>query len=459
MKRAYIRLWVVGLVINLSVPLASAAVRVSAQATEASLFVSSFKVTSSSGQFVELHNSGTEPIDMGQVQLAYYNHYDVQKATSSKLVSLSGTLPAGGYYLVNDSTMNLCYQTMAASASLSFSSTAGLVQVHRLQQSTAGGSISSTVIDSVAWSKTATPYAQTLPANANTFLLRQWAEQEAPHASGGTWLSVQPSIDDPCVYESILTADPTDQDFTLLPGSLPPIRYVAAPATGAAVNRNIGMMAPVINELLPNPASPQTDAADEFIELYNPNTTSFDLTGFKLAFGSTNPRSYSFPEGTVLPPGSFTAFTSADTSISLSNSEAQTWLLDPAGQIVSQSEPYRDADDGQAWVLENGTWRWTAVPTPNELNAITQEAGASQERTAAVLGISDTSGGLGTATANQSNPAGGAPTQDDAAPLHPAVLAGVGMLAVGYGLYEYRHDLGNRIFQLRRYLRLRRALR
>lgn len=459
MKRAGILARVVGLVIILSVPLANAAVRVSAQTLEPDLLVSSFKVTSSSGQFFELYNNGTEPVDMAQVQLAYYNHYDVQKATSSKLVSLSGSLAPGGYYLVNDSAVNLCYQTMVASASLSFSSTAGLVQVHRLSQSEAGGPISSVISDSVAWSKSTVPSIQTLPSNQAAFLKREWPDEITKTSGGGVWLSVQPSSTDPCVLISVASSEPLSTDFALLPGTLPEVRYVPAASSETAVNRNVGKMAPVVNELLPNPKSPQTDAADEYVELYNPNDSVFDLAGFSLAFGSSSPRTYTFPEGSLLKPKAFTAFTSGDTSISLSNGEAQVWLLDTRGTVVSQSEAYRDAEDGQAWALDNGTWRWTAVPTPNEMNAISQNASASAGRTAAVLGISDTPANSAGTTAGPAAAASTNTAQDDAVPLHPTILAGVGVLALGYAVYEYRHDVGNRIFQFRRYLRLRRALR
>jgi hypothetical protein len=43
--------------------------------------------------------------------------------------------------------------------------------------------------------------------------------------------------------------------------------------------------------------------------------------------------------------------------------------------------------------------------------------------------------------------------------VHPLVLAGVGGLAVAYAIYEYRHDLANRLFQLRGYFAARRSHR
>lgn len=421
------------------------------------LHVHRFHVTSGS-QYFELSNRADEPIDMSKVQLAYYNNYDISKATSSKLVSLSGEVLPNGRYLINDSSVTLCYQTTVASANLGFSTAAGMVQLIYLSQTEVGGAFTSTVLDTVAWSKAAAAEptdVQKLPATKPaSFLERQddYLEQE--------WVERWPSANDPCQYES--SAGPADEPedvFLFLGGALPPVRYVAAVSESTGpINRNVGKSAPIVNELLPNPASPQTDADDEFIELYNPNDSTFDLTGFKLAFGSTNPKKYTFPEGTVLQPKEFKAFTSGDTSISLSNTQAQVWLLDPNEQVIGQSEPYQNAKDGQAWALNQGKWMWTLQPTKDAMNAIALPVVSSEKgkTTAATLGISSTGSTSAGAPSADTAQAG---ELDDAAPLHPGVLAGVGAAAVAYSLYEYRQDLSNRIFQLRRYLRNRQALR
>lgn len=438
----------------------------SQEVDEPGLVISRYKITSSNGQFFELYNNSGSEIDMSTVQLAYYNNYDLSKATSSKLVSLSGTLAPGGFYLVNDSAITMCYQMTVGSATLGFSSTAGMVQLIRLKQETIGGQFTSSVLDFASWTRTAVKGIQTLPATTlpNAFLQRDWPENEPKASSMQKWLTVQPSSADPCVMESTITKEiiKTAPTYTFLPSTLPAVRFVAAPVstTGVAVNRNVGKMAPVINELLPNPASPLTDANDEFVELYNPNSSNFDLSGFKLAYGSNNPRKYTFPEGTLLKPKQFKTFTSGGTSLSLSNTQAQVWLLDPNEKVITTTEPYANAKDGQAWARNGTKWEWTAVPSPNSENTLSPvPSGDSKARsTASILGINQTAGNTpggtvastSTTTPNQLN---------DAAPLHPGILAGVGAAALGYALYEYRHDMANRLFQLRRYLRLRKAAR
>ena len=246
-------------------------------------------------------------------------------------------------------------------------------------------------------------------------------------------------------------------DYVFLGSTLPPVRRVATTTSSSSnkVNRNIGKMAPVINEILPNPASPQTDADDEFIELYNPNDSNFDLTGFKLAFGSKNPKKYTFPEGTVLSSKQFKAFTSGETSISLSNTEAQVWLLDPNDKVITQSEPYTKAKDGQSWSLDSGKWVWTSVPTPNEINVLSSTGSNTKaKQVATVLGISSTKGGAGEAGSVS------APHKlADKMPVNSVVLAVVGLTAIGYALYEYRYDISNKIYELRRYFKNRREIR
>ena len=409
---------------------------------------------STAGQFLELKNTGLNAMDMSRVQIAYYNNYDLSKATSSKLISLSGQLAPNEYYMVNDSAVTLCYQTTVASASLGFSTTSGMLQIIYLEQSEVGGQFSSRVLDSFAWSKSA------VANNNNVVQLPSSKPNSFLQDNEGTWVETWPSASNPCQYETGVGAvdeQGESGDYVFLGSTLPPVRRVATTTSSSSnkVNRNIGKMAPVINEILPNPASPQTDADDEFIELYNPNDSNFDLTGFKLAFGSKNPKKYTFPEGTVLSSKQFKAFTSGETSISLSNTEAQVWLLDPNDKVITQSEPYTKAKDGQSWSLDSGKWVWTSVPTPNEINVLSSTGSNTKaKQVATVLGISSTKGGAGEAGSDS------APHKlADKMPVNSVVLAVVGLTAIGYALYEYRYDISNKIYELRRYLKNRREIR
>lgn len=247
----------------------------------------------------------------------------------------------------------------------------------------------------------------------------------------------------------------------------PPATIISLAGTGGTVAPFIpvsdkGLLAPQLSEILPNPTSPKTDAKDEFIELYNPNQRAFDLSGFILESGSTTSsrhHRYTFPAGTQLPPNSFKAFYSSMTHLSLSNSGGQVWLLDPFENLVNKTEAYATAKDGQAWVLANGVWYWTLAPTPDKANLVNEPAGkaAKGKKTAtvngkpvtAVKGAAATAGGVTGSLAEATEPT----------PVHPWTLAAVAAIALLYGAYEYRHDLGNKLYQFRKHLAARRANR
>lgn len=142
-------------------------------ATTPSLVVSQLKITSNDGQFVTLFNTTNTPLDMSKYQLQYFNNYDLSKATSSRLIARSGIVPPHSYYMINDSSLLLCYKLTINSTSLGFSSMAGIIQVLGIQQSKPGGSVISIMQDYVGWSKSAMVGAQTLPSGTNVFLQRQ----------------------------------------------------------------------------------------------------------------------------------------------------------------------------------------------------------------------------------------------------------------------------------------------
>jgi len=305
---------------------------------------------------------------------------------------------------------------------------------------------------------------------------------------------------------------PTNPGNQLVAGPPPPALIIQAddnqqPAGGSIPTSDVGLAAPIINELLPNPAAPLSDNEDEFIELYNSNDKVFDLTGFKLQVGTRSHRGFNFPAGTTLPPHGFVAFYSIDTGLSLSNTGGQVRLLDPLDNVISQTDIYGSAKEGQSWALGNGSWYWSVSPTPSSLNIIdlpkvpADPAANNEESKLAAPSTQPESSFVNTApinaptnkakvkatstakrTTSTSKPAAKAPktaksqavstnnsvaqpaaSQPKPTPqgssLHIGVLAGVGGLALLYALYEYRHDLANRVYQFRRYRETRRAAR
>lgn len=431
-----------------------------------SLVISQLKITSSNGQFITLYNSTDVPLDMGKYQVEYFNSYDLNKATSSRLIALSGSLPPHSYFMLNDDSLLLCYRLTVDSISLGLSSTSGFIEVLSAGQASPGGPVSPIVQDYVGWSKSAASGAQTLPANASAFLRRlpvgDGGEPVIAQAGSGAWQAVRPDDGNPC---NLVTDGATPTEVTIGAGQLfaadePPATIIAMDGSAASPETSIpaadiGLKAPSITELLPNPSGTGNDGTDEFIELYNSNSRSFDLGGFSLQTGETTTHSYTFPAGTSLPPNGFTAFYAAATRLTLSNSGSQAQLLDPGGKGISSSRPYGTAKDGQAWALAKGQWYWTTQPTPGKANIIKQPSSsvkATGKKTGAKTKSATPLTRIKTAGAKTGSIG---PDAAAASPIHLWILALVAGAALLYGAYEYRADMANHFHRARTYFRHR----
>lgn len=436
------------------------------------LIIAQLKITSSNGQFITLYNNTASTIDLSSVLLQYFNNYDLLKATSGKLISLSGKVPAHGYFVVNDGPLQACYQMVVDSVSLSLASTSGMLQISHFSSTTSPQSIG-LLDDYVGWSKTVAIGAQTLPSSTSAYLQRQPLDsQNAPIVStpgAGTWSSAQQP--DGSTLCSFASANVASGPQLLSSNSSPPSVVLSSSnisGDGGMPAADAGLIAPQLSEVLPNPASPQSDATDEFIELYNPNSAFFDLSGFILRTGTGTFHNFAFPAGQfTLQPHEFRAFYAPQTGLALTNDSGQAALLDPSGNMLAQTDVYSSAKDGYAWVYAQGLWQWTTTSTPNAANSITAPP-TSASKTIIAAGSTKSKPGTSSKTATRgakttkvsatkSASSFSSPTPTKASNLHPLVLAVIGTLAVVYALYEYRHDLANNLYRLRRYRAARRG--
>ncbi len=424
-------------------------------------------------EFVVLQNNTAAAItDLSSYWLYAFNKTSpaLAGATSSGQQLPVGQLDPGQAIRLSDKGGATCGAQITGNLTLSFGDSNGYLSV--VKQTADGSALTQTPGDHVAWGTDTSIKPSTVgdiakvPANTTeplgmyyrTATGWQLADLDAATACQ---LNVTAVTGTPPVAVSTAPAKP---------GTPPPATIVsvasAEPDSTTLPADNTGLSAPQITELLPNPTGTGNDDTDEFIELYNPNDTEFHLVGYALQTGTTTKHKYVFPDGTVLPPKSFTAFNSANTGLSLSNTSGQAELLDPAGASLGVTSQYDTAKDGLTWALADNKWYWTAVATPNAANVIQQASTQSKIKSttktsssSAVKGASTSASGTANAAKTTEAAATGNAADAQKAPIHPYILAAIGALAVGYGVYEYRHDLGNRLHELRRNRAARRAAR
>ena len=448
--------------------------------TEPDVFITEVQTASLASpgeEFIELYNATTSDIDLADTAHAGKDAWKIQYFASSKLagllgtpnwtaptrtISLTGTLPANDYYVLAAGSYQPGNLVPDQAYTATLADDGGALQL--VDSSTAGTLTSITVHDQLAWSgDRALPASPTLYAvpGAGVSLQRlpNTDNEYVNNDSTLTGFAADPRISPENAWTAPTPATPPDAEIPAAPddGDEP---VASSPDTKV-------LAAPFITELLPNPASPQTDAADEYIELYNPNDTPFDLDGFTLQTGETTLHNFTFTGQVMLDPHAYRAFYSVDTGLSLSNGGGQARLLDKAQLILSQSDTYGAASDGLAWALgSDGTWQWTLVPTPGAENVIhgpstpgkvsvvKAAAKTTKKSTGKVKGVTTTKkkatkAKKPKASKTATTKAVASTSAPAPAPIHPSVLVAVASLAVGYMVYEYRKDMANIFYKLR----------
>jgi hypothetical protein len=307
-------------------------------------------------------------------------------------------------------------------------------------------------------------HVQLVDAAGNTHDVVGWGTALAPEGAAAP----APDKDQSLLRKSstgIFTdSDNNLADFQLeaMPPSPPPspVTPPAAntkPAGASTTPLNVGLLPPRITELLPNPASPQTDAQDEFIELFNPNAQVYTLKNYKIQTGISFTNSVSLADKQI-PALGYLVITSADTSLSLSNTSGNVRLVDPQGNITAESVAYDQAEAGQAWILVDGEWQWSASPTPGTANMLVRTD--SEEESSNTTAPAKAQAAKAAKTNKTTNKESDAAAQSAKSPvIHLIIIALVASLAVGYAIYEYRHDIGNIVYRFRAYRENRRTHR
>jgi len=460
--------WLSLVIILLVAPLETSATAQStaaapAQSAPSGLAITQIKITGD--EFLVIQNNTTSTIsDLSSYWLYDFNNVSplATGVSSSQQQLPTVALDAGQSLLLSTSPRNTCGAQVAGKLSVSLTDGGGFLELVQLGQDTSGA-VQQKSGDVVSWSSGANGIIPNVPTSTKDPQAIYYRFQNGTNygwqlADLDTTIACQLNVVTAGVKQLVPSSG-------LVPTTtVPPTTIVSVAAAddgGDAVASlppsDIGLSAPQVNELLANPTGTDNDDTDEFIELYNPNGSAFDLSGFVLQTGLTSKHSYTFPAGTTLASKSFTAFYSADTGLSLSNTSGQAALLDPLGTAISKSDAYGTAKDGVAWAFAKGNWYWTSDSTPNAANVIKQVATTakkSSSKSSTSKSKSTASGSTkgGTNGSNSSSAGGSAASQvANVTPIHLWTLAVVAALAVAYGVYEYRLDLANRFYEFRKH--------
>jgi len=402
--------------------------------------------TDTSQEFVELYN----PTDTVQVLDNWTLEYGSSTgATWTKKATLSGSIPAYGFYLLATAS----YITADNAMSSGLASSGGHVRI----KDTAGS-----IIDLVGWGSAAHPEGMAVAAplaggsiertpgrlnalagnsedtdnNAVDFVLREVAEPQTTAAA----------IEDPSlapVEIPVEAPEPNDDGEVIQPTYLPIY----------------------ITEALPDPASPLTDARDEFIELYNPNDVAVNLKGYTIRTGTNLKSYYTIGDVTILS-GAYMSFYSVDTKLGLTNSGGAVQLLDPLGLILDVTDTYGTAKVGQAWADINGVWAWTLEPTPGAANVLVEAIKTTSSSAKATTKKTTTKKTAAKkATKKKTSKAASKKTKakstktsllaatsgiTDPSPVAKWLLIAAGCFTIVYALYGFRHDIYNHYIKTKR---------
>lgn len=442
-----------------------------AQADGADLVIRQIKV---SGEEQVVLQATSDGVELGDYWMGYVSQGVDPNTIVPSLRLPSFTLEAGQAVVLLSEPAETCDAVLMMELPFDFAVTRGTLVLKQLLPPDNSGNLIFTTRDSADWAKpsaSATTDAKLdlrRESGASTMWYRA-PEQQAAWRVGsleGCTLTLAPAAG---------TTEPETITWTV--EAVEPVAIIehvneveTASGNSAIPGENAGLAPPLITELLPNPQGTGTDASDEYIELYNSNDTTFDLSGFILQTGLATKHSYAVPSGTIIAPRGFIALYSRDTGLSMSNTSGQATLLDRSKTAVTQSDPYDSAPDGQSWALANGVWYWTTKATPAVTNVIAQpivkpatgvkklttKASTTKKAAAKTKAASTKKAKASTTKSAKTQEVLAASSNQPAripgpVPIHPGVLATVLACAIGYGVYVYRKDIANAIYKLRKH--------
>ncbi|MDD5252089.1 MAG: lamin tail domain-containing protein [Patescibacteria group bacterium] len=294
------------------------------------------------GEFIELLNMGTEPVDVAGWKIT---------VNTRGHVLASAIVPAHGYYQFSYVETKLTLANGGATVTLIDPSGNA---VYTVTYGSAKTGQTYARADDAIWNWTNVP----TPAADNVF----------PETPATIVATAGPEVASEITDNVVTTIAAAG---TVPSGGQSPIDISTAGVTDAAATSTTETDAPDprllirINEFLPDPAG---DDVGEWIELFNPSEFTAVLAGWSLDDDAGGSTPYKFTADDVVPAGGYLVMPRSRTKLALNNDGDAVRLLDGDGAVV-QTVRHGAAAVGKSYFLGvDGVWRWTDEMTPGAVN-------------------------------------------------------------------------------------------
>lgn len=353
--------------------------------TDPVFLITEFKVSPSVEEFIEFTNNTNQELEISAVKLEY--HSDSSPNYSNKTLTLKKTLPLAmpaGSKLQLSSATSAWVNDSLATFSAGLKDSVGWIKLSI--------TVNNIIYSSYGhWGQKDEPECTTSPVPSLTQSLKRFVDSNSVYLLSTKpgedyFLSSMPTpldnlnpeplnpdeIEDYCnkpippppiEITPINTENPIPNNTTNTQPSVSTEQSPETPPTEVPTEIPKVYLPIQITEILPDPTSPQTDAEDEYIEIYNPNQESVELAGYKLESGSSFSYSYVFPNQNIAP-GQYLVLYHKDTGLTLSNTASSVRILDPNGVILDETS-YQNPKPAASWSKINGSWIYTNLQTPN----------------------------------------------------------------------------------------------
>lgn len=280
-------------------------------------------------EFVELYNTGDEPVSLKDYSLRRKSAGDVTtKGSSLKTFGGSDTVPVHGYFLwASSSGIFKDHADTTTSGGLSDNNSLGLFDKD------------GNLIDALTWGN-----SHVLPFTPASFDNPEKQESLERDLNDLSWAKAQKSS------PTNSKGEVWEEEVSPLPEPKP-LKQI------------------VINEVFPNPDT--KGDTGEFIELYNPQPETVDLSGWEIHDASTTGK-YVFPSEKKIEPLGYLVITDKDFSLSLNNSNETLTLLDTEKRVV-HSVHYDKTKEGVTLNLVGDKLRGGKIPTPGKENLLNSD--------------------------------------------------------------------------------------